>query len=337
MQELQEMLFRLCRAPGAAGQEDGAAEVARQELAFLPEVKIDTLGSVVASFGDPDAKTHILLDAHLDQIGMVVTSIDEKGFLKVAPDGGMDRRVLPGSRVVVYGRETLNGIVCCLPPHLTDGGEDKVPDITDMAVDVGLSKEEAGSLVQPGDMVLVPGEPRRLLGSRVTGAALDDRAGCAVLIRCAQLLQGEDLHCRVSLLLSTREELDSQGARTAAFREEPDMAIVVDVSFAQQPGVPAHESGKLSAGPMIGVSPHSGQGHHQHPPAAGQGAGNPLPDGGYGRPHRHQRRRHQRQPGRRALRAGVHPPAEYAHPRRDLRFGGHRKHRPAAGGLYQGG
>ncbi len=249
MQELQEMLFRLCRAPGAAGREDGAAEVARQELAFLPEVKIDTLGSVVASFGDPNAKTHILLDAHLDQIGMVVTSIDEKGFLKVAPDGGMDRRVLPGSRVVVYGRETLNGIVCCLPPHLTDGGEDKVPDITDMAVDVGLSKEEAGSLVQPGDMVLVPGEPRRLLGSRVTGAALDDRAGCAVLIRCAQLLQGEDLHCRVSLLLSAREELDSQGARTAAFREEPDMAIVVDVSFAQQPGVPAHESGKLSAAP----------------------------------------------------------------------------------------
>ena len=167
----------------------------------------------------------------------------------MAPDGGMDRRVLPGSRVVVYGRETLNGIVClpAAPPHRR--GEDKVPDITDMAVDVGLSKEEAGSLVQPGDMVLVPGEPRRLLGSRVTGAALDDRAGCAVLIRCAQLLQGEDLHCRVSLLLSAREELDSQGARTAAFREEPDMAIVVDVSFAQQPGVPAHESGKLSAAP----------------------------------------------------------------------------------------
>ena len=119
----------------------------------------------------------------------------------------------------------------------------------------GISAPGSTDVVQPGDMVLVPGEPRRLLGSRVTGAALDDRAGCAVLIRCAQLLQGEDLHCRVSLLLSAREELDSQGARTAAFREEPDMAIVVDVSFAQQPGVPAHESGKLSAGPMIGVSP----------------------------------------------------------------------------------
>lgn len=255
MNQLQEMLFRLCSAPGAAGREDGAAQVAAEMLSFLPNVKIDTLGSVVASFGNPEAKRHILLDAHLDQIGMLVTSVDENGFLKVARDGGMDRRVLPGSRVVVYGKETLNGIVCCLPPHLTDGGEDHVPDITEMAVDVGLTKEEANELVQPGDVVLLPGEPRRLLGSRVTGAALDDRAGCAALIRCAQLLQETTLSCRVTVLLSTREEVGSQGAETAAFREEPDMAIAVDVSFADQPGVPSHKCGKLSEGPMIGVSP----------------------------------------------------------------------------------
>lgn len=92
-----------------------------------------------------------------------------------------------------------------------------MPDITDMAVDVGLSKEEASALIQPGDMVLLPGEPRRLLGSRVTGAALDDRAGCAALIRCAQLLQGEELSCRVTILLSTREEVGSQGAETGSF------------------------------------------------------------------------------------------------------------------------
>ena len=185
----------------------------------------------------------------------VKEAVDENGFVKVARDGGMDRRVLPGSRVVVYGQETLNGIVCCLPPHLTSGGEDKVPDITDMAVDVGLSKEEADRLIAPGDMVLLPGEPRRLMGTRVTGAALDDRAGCAALIRCAQLLQGEDLPCKVTVLLSTREEVGAQGAETAAFREEPDLAVAVDVSFAEQPGVPPHKCGKLSEGPMIGISP----------------------------------------------------------------------------------
>lgn len=255
MNQLQEILFQLCQAPGVAGREDGAAQTARQLLSFLPDVTVDTMGSVVAHFGNLESEHHILLDAHLDQIGMLVTSVNENGFVKVARDGGMDRRVLPGSRVVVYGKETLNGIVCCLPPHLTDGGEDKVPDITEMAVDVGLSKEEADALIQPGDVVLLPGEPRRLLGSRVTGAALDDRAGCAALIRCAHLLQDESLPCKVTLLLSTREEVGSQGAETAAFREKPDLAIAVDVSFAEQPGVPAHKCGKLSEGPMIGISP----------------------------------------------------------------------------------
>ena len=108
MNQLQEMLFRLCSAPGAAGREDGAAQVAAEMLSFIPNVKIDTLGSVVASFGNPEAKRHILLDAHLDQIGMLVTSVDENGFLKVARDGGMDRRVLPGSRVVVYGLSLIH-------------------------------------------------------------------------------------------------------------------------------------------------------------------------------------------------------------------------------------
>jgi putative aminopeptidase FrvX len=255
MNELQEMLFRLCRAPGVAGREYGAAETALQELSFLPEAFVDHMGSVIARFGNQDAKTHLLLDAHLDQIGLLVTSIDEHGFLRVARDGGTDRRVLPGSHVTVYGKETLEGVVSCLPPHLNEGGEEKVPDITEMAVDVGLSREEAEKLVEPGDVILVPGEPRRLLGSRVTGAALDDRAGCAALIRCAQLLQKEDLGCRVTILLSCREEVGGQGAATASFRETPDMAIAVDVSFAAQPGVPAHKGGKLSEGPMIGISP----------------------------------------------------------------------------------
>ena len=80
MEQLQGMLFRLCRAPGAAGREDSAAETARELLSFLPDVKIDTMGSVVASFGNPDSDTHILLDAHIDQIGMLVTSVDENGW-----------------------------------------------------------------------------------------------------------------------------------------------------------------------------------------------------------------------------------------------------------------
>lgn len=254
MEKLSEMLFRLCAAPGAAGWEESAAAVAAEELSFLNNVKIDAMGNLTAHFGKENAEKQVLLDAHIDQIGMLVTFIDDKGFLHMAADGGIDRRVLPGARVKVYGKEALEGIVCCLPPHLTDGGEDAVPEIDKMAIDVGLDEKTAKELVLPGDVVLIPGAPRRLIGNRVTAAALDDRAGCAALIRCAQLLREDKLSCGVTILLSSREEVGSQGAITAAYRENPDIAIAVDVSFAEQPGVPSHKCGKLSKGPMVGIS-----------------------------------------------------------------------------------
>ena len=102
MEQLQEMLFRLCRAPGAAGREDSAAETARELLSFLPDVKIDTMGSVVASFGNPDSDTHILLDAHIDQIGMLVTSVDENGFIGIFM-GGFKASAVGISAALVFG------------------------------------------------------------------------------------------------------------------------------------------------------------------------------------------------------------------------------------------
>ena len=124
-----------------------------------------------------------------------------------------------------------------------------------MAVDVGLSGEEAARLVHPGDSVTIPAPVIPLLHNRVTGAALDDRAGCAVLVRCAQLLAGKKLPQKVTLLFSSREEVGSQGAETAAFSLRPDRCIAVDVTFASQPGVSEKESGELGAGPMVGIAP----------------------------------------------------------------------------------
>ena len=147
-----------------------------------------------------------MLDAHIDQIGMIVTQIDEDGFLHVAPCGGVDRRVLPGASVTVYGHETLTGIVCCLPPHLVEDDGNKVEPVDKMAVDLGLTKEEAEQKVSLGDRIIINGEPRTLLNHRVSSAALDDRAGCAALIRCAQLLHDKPLKCGLTILLSTREE-----------------------------------------------------------------------------------------------------------------------------------
>lgn len=255
IEDFQELLFALCAEPGTPGDESEAARRAARELSDCGETEIDRMGNVICRMGNRGAQRQILLDAHLDQVGLIVTQIEKDGFLRIDSCGGTDRRVLPGSPVTVYGREPLTGVMCCMPPHLVEGGEDKVESIDRMAVDVGLSKEEAEALVSPGDRALIRAPQKRLLGSRIASPALDDRAGCAALIRCAQLLHGENLSCGLTVLLSSREEVGGQGAQTGTFSLEPTEAIVVDVSFAAQPGVDPAKCGKLGGGPMIGMAP----------------------------------------------------------------------------------
>lgn len=253
-EELRDLLLRLCAVPGNSGDELSASKAAAAELAALGETEIDSVGNVYMHFGKKDAKEHILLDAHIDQIGLIVTGIDGDGFLTVDSCGGMDKRLLPGSAVTVYGKEKLTGIVCCMPPHLMKGEEKLVP-VNELHVDVGLSQEEAKKLVSPGDRALMWMKPKMLLNGRVSTGALDDRAGCAALIRCAQILKDEKLSCRVTVLLSCDEEVNSRGARTGGFRMQPTRAIVVDVGFAAQPGVPETVSQPLGAGPTVGFAP----------------------------------------------------------------------------------
>ena len=255
LQAVRELIFRLCAAPGTPGDEQSAAGVAAEELSKYGETVIDNMGNVVAKLGKLGAKTHIMLDAHIDQIGLIVTGIDDAGFLHVDRCGGVDRRVLPGAPVLVYGREVLTGIVCCTPPHLSNGSEEKVEPVDKLAIDVGLKKEEAERLVRPGDRILFHSEPKSLIGSRITAAGLDDRAGVAALIRCVQLLADADLNCELTVLCSSREEVGGQGAVTGTYAVNPTQAIAVDVSFAAQPDVPPEKCGKLGGGPMIGIAP----------------------------------------------------------------------------------
>ncbi|MDD5952503.1 MAG: M20/M25/M40 family metallo-hydrolase [Oscillospiraceae bacterium] len=254
---VSEILRRLCAAPGTSGWEDDAGAVVIDELrAHAPEadVRRDALGNVIAFLGDKNAPCQILMDAHLDQIGLVVTHITDDGFLRFAPIGGMDRRVLPCASVTVYGREPLPGTIAFLPPHLTDNS-DTYPEFADLAIDIGMTKEESQSLISLGDRVCVNGPFQQLLGTRVTGAALDDRAGCAALLLCAEALSGKPLSCGVTFTFTSREETGCEGAKTAAYAVRPTEALIIDVTFGDQPGVPAEKTGKLGAGPMIGIAP----------------------------------------------------------------------------------
>lgn len=252
---MKELLFSLCTARGVSGGEHGAGCAAKEYLSRYAEVTEDQNGNLFGVLGNRDGKYHILLDAHLDQIGLIVTQIDEKGFIKAEPCGGIDRRVLQGSPFFVLGKEEIPCVCGCMPPHLTDGGEDKPVAADALWFDTGLPVEQVEKLVAPGDRIVFDSSPKELLSSRVSCAALDNRAGVAVMLRCAEKLSKEKLSCKVTVALTAQEEISGSGARTASFAQYPNEAVVVDVSFARQSGVTAEKSGTMGKGGMIAIAP----------------------------------------------------------------------------------
>ena len=245
----KKLLKELSAAHGMGGL-TGALEVIERALPAACTVQRQG-ASLIATLQGEGERT-ILFDAHADEIGFVVTGVLDGGFVKVAKAGGIDLRTLPAAEVVVHGKRDLPGVFATLPPHLKKG-EDNLPDLADMVIDTGV--EEVCSLVSPGDRVTFRRRPAELQNGCLTGKSLDDRAGCAALLHAAALLAEEKLPCTVQFLFSDQEELGCLGAQTAAFALSPDEAVEVDVSFGDGPDLPPEKTGRLFAGPMIGVSP----------------------------------------------------------------------------------
>ncbi|MBQ9850634.1 MAG: M20/M25/M40 family metallo-hydrolase [Clostridia bacterium] len=248
------MLEALCSAKGVSGAENEAAVAVSEMLGRFMPVKTDALGSVT---GRKEGKgPHILLDAHLDQIGLIVTAIDDSGFLKFAKCGGADRRVLAAAEVTVHGRENIFGVVTSTPPHLAKPDDaTKALPFDEMAIDIGMKKEEAEKLVSLGDRVTFNGKYLPLLGNRVSSPSIDDRAGVAAVLRCLEILEEKGVDCNLSVMFSVQEETGGSGAQTSAFTAKADEAIAVDVSFASAPSVSSEKYASLGKGTMIGFAP----------------------------------------------------------------------------------
>ena len=253
--DLKEVLFELCSAHGVSGSEDSAFAAAKRYLEPVSEsVFTDANGNLYAVTGNPQAKKTILLDAHLDRIGLIVTDINDKGFVKVDKCGGIDIRTLQDT--VFETTDGLKGTVCCLPPHLSDGSEDKASPITKTWLDFGMNAGEVKQHIQIGDVLTFAAKPANLLGGKITAPALDNRCGVAALIRTAELIYGKECNDKVVILLSSQEETYGTGAAAGAFRIDADEAIVVDVSFANQPDISGQYAGiLLQKGPMVGIAP----------------------------------------------------------------------------------
>lgn len=195
----------------------------------------------------------LLLDAHIDEVAMIVTNIDENGFLTVAKCGGLDIRALPSRPVTVHGKEKITAVFCATPPHLTSK-EQEFKDISEIKLDSMLGKK-AKEIISVGDYVTYSTAPVTLKNNRVSGKSLDNRAGVACLLEVARRLSGKELPFNVVFLLSDSEELGLRGARTAAFKVDPDESVVIDVSFGDGPDISPDECGKLGEGAMVGIAP----------------------------------------------------------------------------------
>lgn len=249
--EIKDVLFKLSNAC-AIGTIDDAANKAEKLLSeYAPVTRLGGNGMFCTLKGEKNYT--ILLDAHIDEVGFVVTDITDEGFLTVQKCGGIDLRHLPAKMVTVHGKEEVPAVFVSTPPHLDKG--DEMPDsIAKYKLDTGLGASAKDKL-SVGDYVTYRTKAKELLGDAVCGKSFDDRAGVACLIELARRLSNKTLPCNVVILLSDAEELGLRGAKTAAYSISADEAIAIDVSFGNGPDVPPDQCGKIGEGAMIGVSP----------------------------------------------------------------------------------
>lgn len=250
MMETAELIKKLTGAYALSGCEDDLYDVLKSLLTPYGSVRKDEMNNVFCTFGDG---YHFLLDAHTDEIGLVVTSVTEDGFIKFSASGGVDQRFLPASEVLVLGKEQLRGVICALPPHLRSESDKKVSKISDLAVDTGLSEKALKCLVSPGDRIVFKHSFDTLCGSRIASNCLDDRCGVAALLLALDRLK--KLPVKVTVMLSAQEEVGTRGAKAGAYGIDADEAIAVDVSFGYSPQCSKEDCGEVSGGAMVGFSP----------------------------------------------------------------------------------
>jgi len=225
---------------------------------FCDEVRIDALGNVIGVkyCGKKNAKK-LLLEAHIDEIGLMVKNIDENGFITFTNVGGVDSRILPSMEVIIHAQRDIKGVIGAKPPHImSDGEEEKAVKIKDMSIDTGLTAEDVKNLVSVGDSVTFCTEAKELAQGQLTGKSLDDRASTAAVIEVMKNICDKEFCVDVYAVLATQEEVGGFGSIGASFSVVPDLAVAIDVCHGITPdnSYDAYETGcgaVITCGPNI--------------------------------------------------------------------------------------
>ncbi|MCA9859915.1 MAG: M42 family metallopeptidase [Thermomicrobiales bacterium] len=237
------LLKRLCETPGISGREGKIAAIVRDELAPISdEVTVDPFGNVTGIHKGSGGPT-VMLAAHTDEIGFLVSHIDDQGFLRVQAVGGFDVQVLPAQRVVVWDRSGTPHrgafMISTKPAHLLDGIENTKIKTSDLFIDLGMTADAVNEIVEVGDQVTMD-RTLEVVGDSVMSKSLDDRVGVYVMLEALRRAQGAS--AEIHAVATTQEEVGLRGARVAAFTSDPDISIAIDITLALDfPGMKPQE------------------------------------------------------------------------------------------------
>ncbi|HJJ62464.1 MAG TPA: M42 family metallopeptidase [Methanocorpusculum sp.] len=267
LKEINALLEKLSNANGISGAEGAVAKIIRDEIApYVDEIKTDRMGNLIAVKKGDDFK--IMLAAHMDEIGLMVQYIDEKGFIRFVGVGGWYNPVLVSQRVILHGEKgDIPGVLGMKPPHVMEEADRKKPiELANLFIDVGAhSAEEVEAMgITVGTTVTIDRDYQPLAGTVVTGKALDNRVGCAMLI--GALKEMESKHT-IYAVFTVQEEVGLKGAKTAAFSLNPDVAIATDVTIpGDSPGIERRKAPVfMGEGPVVVMVSASGRGHLADP------------------------------------------------------------------------
>lgn len=251
----KELLAELCTVPGAPGFEEPIRKVVLRELEGLcDEVTIDNMGNVYAIRRGASNKA-AMIGAHMDEIGFMVTHIDDKGFIRFTTLGGFDPKTLTAQRVIVHGKEDIIGVMASKPIHVMSQDErNKVAKLSDYFIDTGLPAEKVKELVAIGDPVT---RERSFIemGDCFNCKSLDNRLAVFIAIEVLRLLKGKELPNDVYMVFTVQEEVGIRGANAAAMAINPHFGFGLDTTIAfDLPGAAAHEMiTKLGEGTAIKI------------------------------------------------------------------------------------
>lgn len=248
---LKEFLFEACSNQFVSGFEYINGHMLEKYFEpYTDSSEKDKIGSYIFKQNGTDDKK-IMLAAHIDEIGLMVTKILEDGFLNFTSVGGINPASLVAQDVIIYGKEKIFGVIGIKPPHVTPKKErSKALKIKDLYIDTGYSKEKLESLVSIGDVATIRREPVSLQRSVISSKALDDKACVAVMLETAKELKKISHKSNIFYAATAQEETGCRGSSAASYKISPDIGIVLDVGFGMTPDMPP-ETACLGNGPVI--------------------------------------------------------------------------------------